>query len=173
MVVKYSDITDIISEATGLSYHRVRLVMKECSAVYQDAIQEGKDIDCGVFKIIYTLPKGVIYKNKTVDWDEMEREVYRRTEIDYGDIKVILNQYRNMLVNYVLSGQAVTIKGIGYLYPTELGDGVTDIRYRIAPSLTNTKCGNSEFVVLDNGVMKVKTYNGEQLRLSMSVNLLK
>lgn len=173
MVVKYSEITDIISEATGLSFHRVRLIMKECSTVYQDAIQEGKDIDCGVFKIVYTLPKGVIYKNKLVDWEEMEREVYKRTKIDYGDIKVVLSQYKSLLVNYVLSGKSITIKGLGYLYPKELENGETDIQYRIAPSLTNMKCKASQFVVIYKGVMTVKTYSGEQLRLSMSVNLLK
>lgn len=173
MVVKYSDMTNKISDATGISYHRVRLVMKECSAVYQDAIQDGKDIDCGVFKIVYTLPKGLIYKNKTVDWAEMEREVYRRTQIDYNTVKIVLTQYKSLLVTHVLNGNDVTVKGIGYLYPTELDTKETDIRYRIAPSLTNLKCGEREFVVMDKGVMKIHTYKGEQLRLSMSVNVLK
>jgi len=172
VVVKYSEITEIISESTGLSYHRVRLIMKECSSVYQDAIYEGKDIDCAIFTVNYTLPRGMLYKNKVVDWDEMEREVYRRTELDYGDIKVVLTQYKTMLTNYVLNGQSVTLKGVGYLYPKTLEDNTTDIQYRIAPSLTNLKCKESEFIEMDNGVMKVSTYTGEQLRLSMEVNLL-
>lgn len=145
--------------------------MKECSTVYQEAILEGKDIDCSIFNIIYTLPKGMIYKNKEVNWSEMEREVYKRTGLSYGDVKIVLTQYKHMLTNYVLNGQSVTLKGVGYLYPKELEDGSTDIQYRIAPSLE--KCGDSEFVVMEDGKMQVNTYNGEDLRLSMNVNLLK
>lgn len=173
MVVKYRDMIEIISESTGLSFHRVRLIVKECSTVFQEAIQDGKDIDTGIFKIVYTLPGGLIYKNKEVDWAEMEGEVYRRTGLDYGDVKIVLTRYLTMLTGYVLNGQSVTLKGVGYLYPKELEDGTTDIQYRIAPSLTNKKCGEREFITMENGAMTVGTYSGEDLRLSMSVNLLK
>lgn len=172
MVVKYSDMIRQISESTGISYHRVRLIVKESSTVYQDAIKEGKDIDTGIFKIIYTLPGGMIYKNKEVGWEEMEREVYARTGLSYGDVKLVLTQYLTMLTNYVKNGQAVTVKGVGYLYPEVLEDSTTDIDYRIAPSLTKRKSDGSEFVVMNNGVMEVAMYSAESLRLSMSVNLL-
>lgn len=170
MVVKYSDMIQTISEATGLSHHRVRLLMKACSEVYQEAIFEGKDIDCGLFKIGYTLPKGSIYKNKEVDWAGMEREVYSITGIDYGIVKIVLTQYKSLLTSNVLNGNAVTIKGIGYLYPEEFEDGSTDIRYRISPSLL--KCEEAEFVAMKDGKMTIQTLTSDDVRLSMSVNLL-
>lgn len=171
-VVKYSTMIKDISLSTGISFHRTRLIIKESSDVYQDAIKEGKDIDTSIFKIRYTLPGGVIYQNKEVGWDEMEREVYRRTGLPYEEVKVILTHYRLMLEDYVRSGRSVTVKGIGYLYPRELEDGQTDIDYRIAPSLTNLKCDDREFVILGEGTLRVHLFNGEELRLSMGVNLL-
>lgn len=170
--VKYSEMIKIISEATGISFYRVRVIVKECSTVYQEAISKGKDIDTGIFKIIYTLPRGMIYKNKEVNWEEMVQCVYKSTGLDYGDVKLVLSQYKALLVNYVKNGKSVTLKGVGYLYPEIMDDNTTVIGYRIAPSLTNLKCGSGEFVVMEDGIMRVGTYSGEQLRLSMSVNLL-
>lgn len=170
MVLKYSEMNDRISYATGYSKHRVRTVMKECSQVYQDVVLEGKDIDCGVFTIKHHLPRGIIYKNKIVDWDEMTRIVYSRLNLDYEEVSIILTHYKNLLIREVLKGQSITLKGIGYLYPKELEDGTTDIQYRIAPSLEKSE--STEYVVIEDGAMVINKIDGKDLRFSMSVNLL-
>lgn len=169
LVLKYSEINDIITYATGYSKHRVRTVMRECSLVYQESVLEGKDIDCGIFNIKHQLPGEVIYRNKVVDWDEMTRLVYNRMDLDLADVSIILSQYQNILQREVLKGQSVTLKGVGYLYPKDLEDGTRNIDFRIAPSLEKGK--ESEYVVIEEGVMKVRTIKGEDLRFSMGVNL--
>lgn len=169
MVLKYSEMNDIITYATGYSKHRVRTVMKECSLVYQESILEGKDIDCGIFNIKHQLSGGIIYRNKVVDWDEMTRLVYSRLDLDFTDVSIILSQYNNLLKREVLKGNSVTMKGVGYLYPEDLEDGTRNIGFRIAPSLK--KSGLTEYVVIEGGVMEVKSIEGEDLRFSMGVNL--
>lgn len=143
--------------------------MRECSLVYQEAILEGKDIDCGIFSIKHQLPGGVIYRNKVVDWEEMTRIVYNRMDLDFADVSIILTQYKNLLKREVLKGQSVTLKGVGYLYPEDLEDGTRNIGFRIAPSLE--KGGLTEYVVIEDGVMVIRTIEGEELRFSMGVNL--
>ena len=76
-----------------------------------------------------------VEQGRTVQKPELIRTISRATSIVEGVADLVIKELRDHIIEFLLSGRAVKIEGMGTWTPNVGLDGTLDIQYRADPAL--------------------------------------
>lgn len=85
---------------------------------------------------VISISRPRIEQGNTVQKAELLRYLSRATSIVEGVLNLVITELRDQLIEFLLSGRAVKIEGLGTWTPNVSLDGTIGLQYRADPALT-------------------------------------
>lgn len=148
----YEDLTKYVVYRTGDSKNRVGNILTEYSEVLKEAIKRGNTVKVeGLVTITFATPQGYVYQNRVYELDEQVNDVAMRLSLDSYKVRTVLLTYLKRIKHRLQDGYQVNIKGICYMVPTEVEEGVI-CKTRKSPVVKSPEL--ADFILMtDNGLV--------------------